>query len=158
MRPNGTTRAQYEMIVRRTEGRLARQLARAQRHASRDDVQRLIDRFRPHCGKQNELLLPRATYDALPRIRETEGRSTAMAAVKFFDPSGSWTWYVTEAGPVYDERGRLVDIEFFGLVKGTFFEYGYFTLRELGQIRNRFGLPIERDLSWTPRPVRSLAD
>lgn len=158
MRPNGTTRAQYEQIVRHTQGRINRQLARAVRSANRDDIQRLLDLFRPHCGKKNELLLPRATYDAMPRIRETEAKPTAMAAVKFFDPSGSYTWYATEAGPVYDAGGRLVDIEFFGLVKGHVFEYGYFTLRELGQIRNRFGLPIERDFSWTPRPVRSLAD
>lgn len=56
--------------------------------------------------------------------------------VKFFDPTGSWTWYATE----YDGEDR-----FFGLVDGFELEWGYFSLKELQSVRGRFGLGIERD-------------
>ena len=36
-------------------------------------------------------------------------------------------------------------------------EFGYFSLRELESIRGPFGLTIERDLYWTPKPIREIA-
>lgn len=61
----------------------------------------------------------------------------AICIVKFFDPTGSWTWYATE----FDGE----DI-FFGLVDGFELEWGTFSLSELKSIKGRFGLGIERDL------------
>ena len=60
-----------------------------------------------------------------------------IVIVKFFDPTGSWTWYATE----FDGE----DI-FFGLVDGFELEWGTFSLSEMQSVKGRFGLGIERDL------------
>lgn len=43
-----------------------------------------------------------------------------------------------------------VDFLFFSYVKGLENELGYFSLSELESVRGNFGLPIERDQSFTP--------
>jgi Protein of unknown function (DUF2958) len=48
------------------------------------------------------------------------------------------------------ETTPAVDFLFFGYVIGQEAELGYFSLSELEQIRGRFGLPVERDLSFKP--------
>ena len=58
----------------------------------------------------------------------------------------SWTWYASEFDP---EEGL-----FFGVVVGLEREFGYFSLEELEGIRGPGGLTIERDLYWTPTPLK----
>ena len=67
---------------------------------------------------------------------------------KFFTPDAQWTWYVIE----YDPREKL----FFGYVEGFESELGYFTLSELQTIRGHLGLPVERDLYFTPTPLSEI--
>lgn len=65
----------------------------------------------------------------------------AKVIVKFFGGSAA-TWLVTEGE---QENGSWV---FFGLVTldGSFWEWGYFSLKELERVRFRpFGLGVERD-------------
>mgnify|MGYP003395102625 CR=1 FL=1 len=83
--------------------------------------------------------------DNLPAI----GSESPTALVKLFDPTGSWTWYISE----YDTETR----EAFGLVDGFEAELGYISMPELVAFRGRFGLPLERDLHWTPRPLSECA-
>ena len=71
-----------------------------------------------------------------------------MALVKLFDPTGSWTWFISS----YDPKTRLA----FGLVHGFEIEYGDISMEELVEFRGRMGLPIERDLYWTPKPLSEL--
>ena len=62
---------------------------------------------------------------------------------KFFNPTGSGTWYASE----YDEDNRI----FFGYVSifGDWNdEWGYFSLDELESFRWMWSLGIERDLSF----------
>ena len=74
--------------------------------------------------------------------------------IKFFDPVGSWTWFVTEG----EKTGEIIkegafageeDYKFFGYVKGFENELGYFTLGELSTAKALVSgikaLPIERD-------------
>ena len=63
--------------------------------------------------------------------------------VKFFDPCGSWTWFVLE--------GEEIDGDwiFFGLVDGHEKELGSFSLRELESVKGPLGIGIERDLHFT---------
>lgn len=79
----------------------------------------------------------------------------AIAAVKFFDPTGSWTWYVAEG-----EKQEDGDWLFWGAVDGFEFEYGYFTLSELVHAKDGCtglqSLPIERDLHFKPTPISEL--
>jgi len=91
-------------------------------------------------------LLTKELLQKLPRLGTTEAQSEqALVVVKFFDPTGSWTWYATE----FDPEAR----QFFGLVDGFEVELGYFSLDDLESVKGRFGLGIERDLHWTPRPL-----
>jgi len=69
--------------------------------------------------------------------QDVEDAGEHVCVVKFFDPTGSWTWYATE----FDGR----DI-FFGLVDGFELEWGTFSLSEMQSVKGRFGLGIERDL------------
>ena len=70
---------------------------------------------------------------------EKEPKNIKIIA-KFFDPTGSWTWFATE----FDPSTRT----FFGFVKGFDNELGYFSLDELQSVKGRFGLGIERDLHF----------
>ena len=81
--------------------------------------------------------------DHVPPLADGDG--DGIARVKLFDPTGSWTWYISE----YDPESRMA----YGLVHGFEWEYGYIGMAELVDFRGRFGLPIERDLHWQPRPL-----
>ena len=70
------------------------------------------------------------------------GSGSTTAMVKLFNPTGGWTWFIAE----YDPETRQA----FGLVKGLDTEMGNIDMRELVEFRGQYGLPIERDLHWTP--------
>jgi len=80
----------------------------------------------------------------LPKRYAEEGVSDPLVHCKFFTPDSSWTWYVTEG----DEDDG--DVRFFGYVIGFEREWGYFLLSELESVRGPMGLPVERDLYFTP--------
>ncbi len=83
-------------------------------------------------------LLTKEIRDAFKKIvsQEEKPPEEQVCVVKFFDPTGSWTWYATE----FDGKDT-----FFGLVDGFELEWGTFSLSELESIKGRFGLGIERD-------------
>lgn len=88
--------------------------------------------------------------DKLPALDSTDRISphddgAPMARIKLFDPTSNWTWYIAE----YDPETRRA----FGRVHGFEDEYGYIDMKEIVDQRGRFGLPIERDLYWTRRPL-----
>ena len=85
----------------------------------------------------------RASDNMPPLAQGDDG--DGIARVKLFDPTGSWTWYLSE----YDPESRRA----FGRVHGQDDELGYIYMPELVDYRGQFGLPIERDLYWTPRPL-----
>lgn len=83
----------------------------------------------------------------LPALYSQDGAGeNALAIVKFFTPWTNWTWYASE----YDPEQRLC----FGIVVGHERELGYFSIDELQQISGPGGLTIERDLYWTPKPLK----
>ena len=84
--------------------------------------------------------------DHLPSLDTEEAEP--IARVKLFDPTGSWTWYIA----AYDPQTRTA----FGLVDGFEKELGYIDMEELTKFRGRLGLPIERDLYWTPKPLKEV--
>ena len=91
------------------------------------------------------LLMPEKIAKDIPKLYETENVEDPIAHVKLFTPDSSWTWWIMEADP----EERLC----FGLVIGNERELGYFSLRELEEVRGPLGLPIERDLHWRPTPL-----
>ena len=98
-------------------------------------------------AKQAHDLLPAEIAAKLPPLYFNEGQGEeAIAMLKLFTPWTNWTWYASE----YDVDQRL----FFGIVVGHEREMGYFSLDELQAIRGPGGLRIERDLNFTPRPLK----
>lgn len=80
----------------------------------------------------------------------------AKLITKYFDPCSQWTWYVTEG-----ERRDDGDWEFFGLVCGHEWEWGYFLLSQITEAHGTsavqtsrgvhiFQLPLERDIHVQP--------
>jgi len=103
-------------------------------------------------------LLTKEIRKKLPPLYSQDGKGgKAIAQVKYFTPSSSWTWYATEGEPVLDESGKEVDFRFFGLVDGHCRELGYFVLSELEEVQGPMGLPIERDLYWQPKTLKEIA-
>ena len=103
-------------------------------------------------------LFPQEIRDIVPDRYAQDGKGPkAVAVVKFFTPSSSWTWYVLSGEPVLDQSQNEVDYRFFGLVFGHEREFGYFLLSELEEVRGPMGMPIERDLYFKPKPLAEIA-
>ncbi len=90
------------------------------------------------------------TKQLLKRFAEVgiqEGSEDPLVIAKFFNPTGSGTWYATEFNP--DERFFFGYVSIFGDWND---EWGSFSLDELESYRGKFGLGIERDIYFTEQP------
>jgi hypothetical protein len=97
-----------------------------------------------------EYLLDRESREKLPKLYENEELGMeAKALVKFFTPDAQWSWYASE----FDGDDIL-----FGLVSGLEVELGYFSLKELQEVKGPLGLHIERDLHFKPKTLQELKD
>jgi len=85
-------------------------------------------------------LLTKEIENRFKKIGSQEKVKDPEIIVKFFDPTGSWTWYATE----YDQDTKT----FFGLVDGYEKELGYFSLEELESVKGPLGIGIERDIHF----------
>jgi hypothetical protein len=95
-------------------------------------------------------LLDEKTREKLPELYSQEEKGLdAIAQVKFFTPDSSWSWFATE----FDGEDL-----FFGLVVGLETELGYWSLKELEEVRGPMELPIERDLYFEPQSLRELME
>lgn len=118
-------------------------------------------------------LLTKAIALKFPRLYATEKTpdEQKMTVAKFFNPTGSGTWYAFEADalvdaendkwmPLRDAAAHGVpysDVRFFGYVAGLGEnELGYFLLSELQGVKLRFGLGIERDLYYRPESLATI--
>jgi hypothetical protein len=94
-------------------------------------------------------LLTDEIKEKLPALYAQEQEKDPMVYVKYFDPTGSWTWYALEG-----EETEEGDFLFFGYVVGFEPELGYFTLNQLQTAKQGLtglrALPIERDLYFMP--------
>lgn len=78
--------------------------------------------------------------------RKPDEEKTHLALVKYFNPYGSGTWWVSEYDDEYER--------FFGKAEIQFKELGYMSEQEMRQIKAPpFGLPLERDLWFEPKPL-----
>jgi len=97
-----------------------------------------------------ENLLDEESCEKLPPLYSNEEQGLdAIAQVKFFTPDAGWTWYASE----FDGEDIL-----FGLVDGLELELGYFSLKELKEVKGPKGLPIERDLHYEPKTLKELME
>ena len=94
-------------------------------------------------------LLTDEIKNKLPALYAQENEKDPMVYIKFFDPTGSWTWYAMEG-----EETENGDFLFFGYAIGFEAELGYFLLSQLETAKEGLtgirALSIERDLYFTP--------
>tara|TARA_B100001564_G_scaffold316238_1_gene291495 strand:+ start:12639 stop:12968 length:330 start_codon:yes stop_codon:yes gene_type:complete len=88
-------------------------------------------------------LLTKRILEQTSELLEDDGRDDHKRNVtaKFFDPTGSFTWYLLEIDK--DSKDLC-----FGLVTSQYEpngELGYFRISELESIEGPFGIGIERD-------------
>lgn len=99
-------------------------------------------------------LLTKEILATLPKLYSQEKKGDdAIVYVKFFNPCGAATWYITEGSQEGD------DFIMFGLCDlfGDGGELGNVSLNELTSIRTKpSGLGIERDLHWVPKPLKEV--
>ncbi len=82
----------------------------------------------------------------------------AVAWLKFFNPVGRYTFYVTEAAQEEYDHGP--DWTFYGWCESNLGpdcdEWGYNTLGEIQSVKLPFGMGIERDRHFTPETVAAI--
>ena len=72
-----------------------------------------------------------------------------MVVAKFFNPSGSWCWYLMNQDP--EDPDYL-----WGIIKGNDIEMGSFSLSELKNYRGAFYCGIERDRFFKPTTAKKI--
>ena len=88
-------------------------------------------------------LLTNEQLKSIPNLYETENQEEKICYVKLFLPNSNWTWYIIEI----DKQDNNTC---FGFVDGLEQELGYFTIRELENLKGMFGLKVELDTSFIP--------
>ncbi len=92
--------------------------------------------------------MPANIAASIPKLGETAEQSDPILHVKWFTPTSNWTWWIAE----YDPESQIC----YGLVHGFAREWGTFSLPEIQELRGPYGLPVERDLHFTPIPASKL--
>ena len=93
-------------------------------------------------------LVPLSVLKSIPLLYATEDTKDPVAHVKLFTPDSNFTWYLTE----FDPQNK----QCFGLVDGHEQELGYFSLTELEELTGPMGLPVERDLHFSPTKLSQI--
>ncbi len=88
-------------------------------------------------------LIPNTLLEAIPNLYETENVKDPICHIKLFTPDSNWTWYITEFSQEDNDTC-------FGYVVGHESELGYFSLKEIESAKGILGLPVERDIHFTP--------
>jgi len=97
-------------------------------------------------------LLPKELEKQLPTLEEMDKQDDPMCLVKIFNPCGAGTWWVAAK----DEDNPDI---LFGVAEIFERELGSFSLSELKSVRvPPFGLPLERDLYYKPRPLSDVLE
>lgn len=85
-----------------------------------------------------------------PLYSQDGKKGEAICQAKFFLCLGAWSWYILEANL---EEGIAYGIIISGCGEA---EYGYISLSELQSLRTKFGLTVERDISFSPTPLNEI--
>ena len=94
-------------------------------------------------------LIPQDIFNKIPNLYETENQEEKICYVKLFLPNSNRTWYIIEI----DKQDNNTC---FGFVDGLEQELGYFTIKELENLRGQFGLKVELDVSFKPTKLSKI--
>ena len=89
-----------------------------------------------------KLLTKEITDKAQKQYDKGSDLEEQMIVAKFFDPMGSWKWYLMNLA---DDKDYA-----WGIVDGFEVEMGSFSMKELASIQLPLGLGIERDMYFEP--------
>ena len=92
-------------------------------------------------------LITKEIEKQLPALYATENDEDPIVRLKLFTPDAQCTWFITEYDPEQDLAFG------FATLNGLDGELGYISLAEIRTGRGRLGLPVERDKSFTPKPL-----
>lgn len=95
-------------------------------------------------------LIPKELLESIPKLYDTEEIINPTCHIKLFTPDANFTWYIIEIS--IDEKLC------FGYIQGLENELGYFNLDEIKQVRGPHGLKVERDLSFTAKPLSEIRE
>ena len=96
-------------------------------------------------------LIPQDIFNKIPNLYETENQEEKICYVKLFLADSNWTWYIIEIN-------KQDNNTCFGFVDGLEQELGYFTIKELENLRGQFGLKVELDTSFKPIKLSKIRD
>lgn len=88
-------------------------------------------------------LIPKDLLEQIPNLYETERSINPTCHIKLFTPTSIFSWFIIEISK--DDMDTC-----YGLVKGFESELGYFSLKELENIKGKLGVGVERDISFSP--------
>ena len=88
-------------------------------------------------------LIPISILENIPDLYETERSLNPLCQIKLFTPTSIFTWFIIEISK--NDMDTC-----YGLVEGFESELGYFSLKELENIKGALGLGVERDISFKP--------
>ena len=94
-------------------------------------------------------LLSHEQLQLIPNLYETENQEEKICYVKLFLADSNWTWYIIEI----DKQDNNTC---FGFVDGLEQELGYFTIRELENLKGLFGLKVELDRNFKPTKLSKI--
>jgi len=100
-------------------------------------------------------LLTKELEKKIPPLYSQEDNPDPMVVAKFFFPAGSATWWIIEGEHQED------DYLMFGLCMlftPQEAELGYISLNELASVTGPFGLKVERDMYWEPKPLSKVRE
>ena len=96
-----------------------------------------------------QMMLTQALRKRFAQIGSQEEVDDPIVIAHFF--VGAWDWYATE----FDRETGM----FFGWVKGTYPEWGSFSLKEFEDFNaNPNWKKVERDYYWTEKPISGVRD
>lgn len=87
-------------------------------------------------------LIPKELLSKIPELYDTTNTIDPICQVKLFMPYGNFTWYIIELSVDKDVC--------YGYVVGLENELGYFSLKEIEDIKGSFSLQAELDTYFTP--------
>ena len=94
-------------------------------------------------------LLTNEQLQSIPELYASTILKDPICKFKIFLPNSNWTWYIIEI----DKQDNNTC---FGFVDGLEQELGYFTIRELENLRGQFGLKVELDISFKPTKLSKI--
>ena len=122
----------------------------AARPSAKEVIAQIFPDGEPQRGRRRHKLLPQELVEQIPGLYETEDTPLEDKVVFTHYFCGAADWYVCELD---QETGEMFGHCDLGLGSP---EWGYVRIQDLAELRGQFGLPVERELDFTPKTVREL--